>query len=648
MQRIKEYTTYLISFLIICITIYSFFINPDKNPDYLLQYDGFFALLFPILFICTIFIFCLIFCKSIYKDFISEVIIFSSIIFISFNFVTVYNGSIAETAERLFLQIINSHFTGIQFVVISSAYSIILLYLKKYARLLTTGIALAISFIDYGKRCFFNDHLYINDFYLINKDFLEVIIPFTKEYADFTLIFLIILFTIFCFKNSLPSPYPPKRITSLTVIVIFIITTCLNYIFIFDKKEKNFFVVGYSWYYNETGFLTGFLNNVLFSIKTTRLYATNEDIKSAKEYLLSLQQEPYQGVRPNIIIWQEESYDDLRKYPSFNIPQAVYTKYDTITHESIYGYALNPQYYTINSQFEFMSGLFYKYFYPEMAIYTQNRYPLKFSIGYALQKNGYSTGSLHKYFPSTFNSMAKNGESLWGVTDSFKLKNSSQRYENSPYISSLNYAHEALSIIKNYYLPNKVPFALFVQTDQNHTPHALSNLNSQPNKAFINGKYDEGLSVYAHGIQSSNDAIFFLISELKKLNEPFVFLFYGDHNTHAGNKDSKSTLLDKNTTTFFIWSNYKKEHKLLMTLSHAYLGTELFKYIGLPMNRYQLFMNQMQKYCRGMNSNISIDHKGDELKVDDNNFFIKMHKAIQFDVTSGKNLLSETLSEIPH
>ncbi len=377
------------------------------------------------------------------------------------------------------------------------------------------------------------------------------------------------------------------------------------------------------------------------------MYFSENEVNNAKEYLLQLTQKHAKNIKPNIIVWQEESYDDLRKYPSFAIPQTIYSKYDIIANESYSGCTLNPQYYTINSQFEVMSGLFYKYFYPEMAIYTKNKYPLKFALGYALQNNGYITGSIHKYFPSTFSTKTKDGKSLYGIFDCFKLKRH-DLYEKTSHISSMNYAHEALNVIKNNYLHAERPFALFVQTDQNHTPHTLSNLDNLPEKAFINEKYDESLSVYAHGLKSSNEAIFFLINELKKIKTPTVLLFYGDHNTSAGRKDKNSNILDRNTTNFFIWSNYKNDSIKNIITSHAYLGIELFDYIGLPMNRYQLFMNKMKNSCKGINRDIAIDGNGNIFTINDDDFYIKTQKIIQYDVTSGKNLLSEVLSEIPH
>ena len=59
------------------------------------------------------------------------------------------------------------------------------------------------------------------------------------------------------------------------------------------------------------------------------------------------------------------------------------------------------------------------------------------------------------------------------------------------------------------------------------------------------------------------------------------------------------------------------------------------------MNRYQLFMN-------GMNRDIAIDVEGNIFTINDDNFYIKTQKIMQYDATSGKNLLSEILSEIPH
>lgn len=653
MNNIKNLISFIILLFLIIITYYTFLIDTCKNPSYLLQYDGAISKLFPAIFTCvTLSIFLLLFRPS-SKNFTSEIISFSFIIFIIFNFITLYNGDSTYTIKKLFFQIIHSRFTAIQFLTIASLYTIFLLYIKTYARLLIFCVFFILACIDYGKRCFFNDHLYIEDFYLIDKDFLEVIIPFTKEYTNTTIIILFcILFVYSIKKNYFENPKSRIKI-SIFSITFLILSVFSNYIFIFEKNYKNFFVIGYSWYYTETGFITGFINNILFSTKTKSLYFSEKDIHNTKNYLLQLKQNNNththtQSTRPNIIIWQEESYDDLRKYPSFRLPQTTYDKYDRIIKESSYGDTLNPQYYTINSQFEFMSGLFYKYFNPEMAIYTKNKYPLKFSIGYALQKNGYTTGSLHKYFPSTFNTKTKNNESLFGITESFKLENTNKFYEKTSYISSMNYVQETLKIIKNHYSCIEKPFALFVQTDQNHTPHTLSNLNSTPKKSFIEGKYDENLSVYAHGIESSNDAIFFLINELKKLKTPTVLLFYGDHNAHVGEKDIKSNILDKNTTSFFIWSNYKTESIRYVTTSHTYLGIHLFEYIGLPMNRYQLFMNKMQNYCRGINTKVSLDKNGNIFTIDENNFFIKTQQVIQYDTTSGKNLLSDILSEIPH
>ncbi len=203
-SNVKTFLSYSILFLLINVTFYAFWINPRKNPEWLLQYDGVMAVFFPCIFICLLFgmALCIFKSSNSNRDFICEVILFPCIIFLSFNFITLYNGNFIQTTEKLLLQIIHSRFTGIQIVAISSLYAVFLACFTKYARLFLFLCSFLLACVDYGKRCFFNDHLYIHDFYLADKDFLEVVVPFAKEYTDMTIIFIFCALFLYSIKKS--------------------------------------------------------------------------------------------------------------------------------------------------------------------------------------------------------------------------------------------------------------------------------------------------------------------------------------------------------------------------------------------------------------------------------------------------------------
>jgi len=105
--------------------------------------------------------------------------------------------------------------------------------------------------------------------------------------------------------------------------------------------------------------------------------------------------------------------------------------------------------------------------------------------------------------------------------------------------------------------------------------------------------------------------------------------------------------LRASTTTAFIWSNYREDHVEVKTRSLAFLGNELIQYLGLPLNRYQTFLETFEKSSRGLGEDdlvLGPDGQQATRLSDDQTRAIDDQWQLEYDVTLGKNYSGSRLA----
>jgi hypothetical protein len=127
------------------------------------------------------------------------------------------------------------------------------------------------------------------------------------------------------------------------------------------------------------------------------------------------------------------------------------------------------------------------------------------------------------------------------------------------------------------------------------------------------------INAYLYGLRESDIALGNLVSELKKKDEPFVLLYFGDHlpflnknyegyaaiNYKIGQGKDIEAFLNNYRTPYLIWSNdaasellksngVKVSYGKAQEISSCFLSSELIKYLGFSPSPFYEFLTQLK------------------------------------------------------
>lgn len=261
------------------------------------------------------------------------------------------------------------------------------------------------------------------------------------------------------------------------------------------------------------------------------------------------------GVKPNVIVVMSESYADFRVFDELGIDDSYYAGFDKACAEGKSGIAVTPTYasYTVRSEFELLFGL------PVRGLNTPNmpqreladREQPAFAQYY--KSWGYKTAYVHPFQGSFYSRTRIYGDfgfdtmifhdDIEGVTD-FTVP-----VEHfGTYVDDNTVFNQLLDLIKT----TDDPMYIHTTTMQNHQPY---NLGEDPNDEIGN---------YLTWVKHTNEGLDSFLEELKKLDEPTLVFFVGDHFPSLRGETSVYNQLNitgENCSTlyeqkYFFWSNY--------------------------------------------------------------------------------------------
>ncbi len=327
------------------------------------------------------------------------------------------------------------------------------------------------------------------------------------------------------------------------------------------------------------------------------------------------------GKKPNVIVVMSESYADFRVFDQLDIDEGYYAGFDKARSEGYAGTAITPTYasYTVRSEFELLFGL------PVRGINAPNM-PQRVladreqpALAQYYKNWGYKTAYVHPFLGSFYgrnHTYSKFGfdqlifhDDIDNVTD-FTVP--VEHY--GTYVDDKTVYDQLLELVKT----TDEPMYIHTTTMQNHQPY---NQGDDPNDEFGN---------YLQWVQHTNEGTVAFLDELKKLDEPTLVFFVGDHFPSLRGETSVYNQLDLNGSNcsvlyeqkYFIWDNYGADYSCVpeKPVSFFYMPYVLIDIIGAPHDEFiekmDGFMESVPVYSLDYNDGTPDNEELDVLTYD--------------------------------
>lgn len=295
------------------------------------------------------------------------------------------------------------------------------------------------------------------------------------------------------------------------------------------------------------------------------------------------------------------------------------------------GWAASSEYGggTANVEFEALTGLsnFFLNSIPYTSIVPANKDTP--SIVKNFNKNGYKTIAMHPYNRNMYRREVvypNLGFQEYKSADGFK---NNSKIDSSKYISDESAFNEVLAELKN----SQKPEFIHLVTMQNHMPYeenAYSEHNFSVNaKNGANPENAKTVQAYLEGISRSDKAMKNFLSEIEKLNEKTIVVFWGDHwpGIYGEMFEKELNKNDIRRTPIFVYSNFKKEKQDLGTSSLIYNQILALNAFNSKLSPFQYLLSDLrEKYPALTKQFVKTDEKSDILKD---------FEMIEYDILSG-------------
>lgn len=327
------------------------------------------------------------------------------------------------------------------------------------------------------------------------------------------------------------------------------------------------------------------------------------------------------GKKPNVIVIMSESYADFRAFDQLDIDEKYYKYFDEAISEGHGGTAITPTYasWTVRSEFELLFGL------PVRGINTPNMPQRELAdraqpaLAQYYKAWGYNTIYVHP-FQSNFYSRSR----IYGHFGFEKMIFHDDQAGTSDftvpvkhfgtYVDDSTVFDQIISEIKS----SKKPIYLHTTTMQNHQPY---NQGEDPDDEFTN---------YLTWLSHTNDGLNDFLAELKKIDEPTLVFFVGDHFPSLRGETSVYNQLGLTGANcdalyqqkYFFWSNYDADFSYIPDneVSFFYIPYVILNIIDAPRDAFiekmNDFMEKLPVYSNEYNSEIPRNEELDILTID--------------------------------
>lgn len=307
-------------------------------------------------------------------------------------------------------------------------------------------------------------------------------------------------------------------------------------------------------------------------------------------------------VPTNIICIMNESFSDLSVIAPFQTDVPYLEYYDSLEENCIKGSLYMPIFgsMTSNSEFEFLTGNSMAFAPPGSVPYQIYAKSLTTALPQMLEQMGYRTTAIHANEAANWN---RNEAYAYMGFDEFLDLSS---FENAPTVR--NYVADRGDYDKIIELTEQKEAGeslfIFDVTMQNHGGYE----EEYPSTVHLT-EYD-GMPMteqYLSLVRESDEALRYLLEYYKKVEEPTMIVFFGDHQPSVEPEFYEALYgqpldlllpedyLRRYETPFFVWTNYPTESMLSQELSAQYLSCVLMQRANLEMSDYQYFLTIMSQ-----------------------------------------------------
>ena len=362
--------------------------------------------------------------------------------------------------------------------------------------------------------------------------------------------------------------------------------------------------------FNENRFLTFFIQSATdvfkYSVKEPADYSRE---MADKVLALPANYESTTSIKPNIIFILSESYGDFRQLENnynqmngienqqhiANIPENAYTNYDKMASEGFKGSEVLPTFggYTSRSEFEIIFGLpVHSLNSPTIPHYKLKNRAKQPTLVQELKESGYSAAYIHPFGGNFYNRSeiySNYGFDRLIFDDDFTVP--VELYKS--YISDKTLYNQAIDIIKSTDESDYV----MAMSMQNHMPFSV--YDDEEN--LIAGEESE----YFNGVEQTDEALGYLMDELRSFDEPTIVVFSGDHFPFFTDENSiyRQFGIDKSNSyilyksSYIIWSNYPIDYTNIIPEARSEHSLFYLPYIaldlaGIPKSRYMQTMEE--------------------------------------------------------
>lgn len=315
--------------------------------------------------------------------------------------------------------------------------------------------------------------------------------------------------------------------------------------------------------------------------------------------------------KPTIIVVMSESYADLSVVGDFAANQDVAPFYDSLTENTVKGYALASVFgaKTPNSEWEFMTGNSMAFLPSGSVVYQQYISDTPTSIVSNLKNIGYTCVAMHPYYETGWSRNSVYPD--MGFDEMYFIDDFDQTELIREYISDMELYE---SIVERYEsrARNEDLFIMSISM-QNHGGYTEKYDNFTENVRMLGVNYPD-VNQYLSLVNESDKALAYLISYFEQVEEPVEIVFFGDHQPslsssfypYLNGKGLSGLTTDElealYTVPFFIWTNYESEAKEVEITSLNFLSTMALERAGLPLPAYNQFLSEMMDTVPAVNA----------------------------------------------
>ena len=429
-----------------------------------------------------------------------------------------------------------------------------------------------------------------------------------------------------------------------------IVSIVILFVILFVNTPNSFSDSGYFYYimseiYSRSEFEnTQNIKNIEYNIKKFNI---NNNIKKFQD-------------KPNIVVVMSEAFwnPSLMKELKFN--KNITENLNKIQLEGTYGYLKSPVFGggTSNSEFEVLTGINIELYPEKPLMYNGKINNPVMSLASILNKSGYNVTTVHPNVNWYYN-RTKNYEFL-GV-DNFISKEFMWKPEYKGfYIADREINKYIINTIKS----SEKPDFIYAISMQNHGPYD-DNRYKDEIEISVEGTYSKEdkqiLDTYSQGIYDADRALGELVDELKKLNEPTIILFFGDHlpaiNSHSNvfekyNLELKDAVISGSELYLVPYVLYSTDGRIKngkLNMNMFYMGSKLLDYTNVEKPLYYKFLDYVYSKYPIIFDDKALSHEN-KVFDDKNNDELKQLKNIMLEyqnliITNKLNLDSNYVLE---